>query len=226
MSLKRFTGNCVVPTKFDHRLSKWVSEQRQRYKMMRNSEYRREHESYLFVLSREEESLLRGIGFVFDASEFRGKKRDPDYESKQKEFLRYMKSKMKKGKAGDDVSDDEDTAERKVACNSADEMNDHEEIGPDNDPCDGSDDDGDGGSDEEMSEAQSKNFKAWYEMYEELCQYKSENGDCRVPFVYHGNQSRHLGYWVAGQRKKYYSKKMSEKERSLLNDIGFIWKTR
>jgi len=220
---KRFTGNCVVPTKFDHRLSKWVSEQRQRYKMMNISRYRQEYKSYLFTLSQEEESLLRSIGFVFDASQFKGRKRDPDQESKQKEFLRYMKSKMKKGKTADDVSDDEDTTDSKVTFRSADGANDNEEIGPDNGPRDGSDDDRDGGSDEEMSEAQSRNFKAWYEMYEELCQYKSENGDCRVSKHYHGNQSRHLGFWVSGQRKRFRAKKMSKKEVSLLDGIGFIW---
>jgi len=223
---KRFTGNCVVPTKFDHRLSKWVSEQRQRYKMMNISRYRQEYKSYLFTLSQEEESLLRSIGFVFDASQFKGRKRDPDQESKQKEFLRYMKSKMKKGKTADDVSDDEDTTDSKVTFRSADGANDNEEIGPDNGPRDGSDDDRDGGSDEEMSEAQSRNFKAWYEMYEELCQYKSENGDCRVSKHYHGNQSRHLGFWVSGQRKRFRAKKMSKKEVSLLDGIGFIWASR
>jgi len=59
----------------------------------------------------------------------------------------------------------------------------------------------------------------WDLKYNELKQYKSRHGNCRVPVNYDANPQ--LGLWVANQRD---SKHLTKERRTRLTDLGFVWK--
>ncbi|KAL7572634.1 hypothetical protein ACA910_010385 [Epithemia clementina (nom. ined.)] len=71
---------------------------------------------------------------------------------------------------------------------------------------------------------------AWMKRYNELVQYKRENGNCDVPQRYYSN--RQLGQWVKWQRRAYKhlkagrSSSMTLKRIQLLDRIGFTWDMR
>lgn len=64
----------------------------------------------------------------------------------------------------------------------------------------------------------------WNEKYNELCEYKANNGDCNVPDDYPDNRS--LGSWVGNQRMVMKKGKLSDDQVKLLEKIGFIWDAR
>jgi superfamily II DNA or RNA helicase len=61
----------------------------------------------------------------------------------------------------------------------------------------------------------------WEENFEILESYKSEHGDCLVPYRYEPNPQ--LGVWVRGQRNNYSKGKLSADRIARLNAIGFEW---
>eukprot|EP00526_Cylindrotheca_closterium_P029280 CAMPEP_0113620114 /NCGR_PEP_ID=MMETSP0017_2-20120614/10236_1 /TAXON_ID=2856 /ORGANISM="Cylindrotheca closterium" /LENGTH=178 /DNA_ID=CAMNT_0000529745 /DNA_START=634 /DNA_END=1167 /DNA_ORIENTATION=+ /assembly_acc=CAM_ASM_000147 len=66
----------------------------------------------------------------------------------------------------------------------------------------------------------------WQQRFEELCEYKQANGDCRVPLSYETN--RKLANWVANMRKhhKNNDKKKNtvwKKRFAQLEEIEFEW---
>lgn len=67
----------------------------------------------------------------------------------------------------------------------------------------------------------------WIVRYNELLEFRVENGHCRVPHGY--SQNRKLSWWVMNQRAQFAHRKQGKKtwltdERiQLLNDVGFIW---
>jgi superfamily II DNA or RNA helicase len=61
----------------------------------------------------------------------------------------------------------------------------------------------------------------WDEMYANLVEYKSINGNCRVPNRYKENER--LGHWVANQRSYYAKKKLSFSQIKKLEELGFEW---
>ena len=71
------------------------------------------------------------------------------------------------------------------------------------------------------------NNKKWDEWYEQLLQYKDENGDCNVPRSY--NKNPRLGTWVNEQRRLFSWRSRGEKSpmtserQALLENIGFEW---
>jgi len=72
----------------------------------------------------------------------------------------------------------------------------------------------------------SKGEVFWEKMFEELVEYKKQNGDCKVPARYAANKE--LGTWVQNQRTKLYKKEEKSEtdiERIIkLDDIGFARK--
>ena len=60
--------------------------------------------------------------------------------------------------------------------------------------------------------------EAWVARFNELFDYKNENGDCNVPC-----SQGPLGMWVGNQRQSYKKGKMSQDRIELLNSIGFGW---
>jgi len=62
---------------------------------------------------------------------------------------------------------------------------------------------------------------SWDYFFGKLVEYKSKNGDCRVPIMAKAN--RQLGTWVNSQRNRYSEKKLSLVRQSRLEAIGFEW---
>lgn len=60
--------------------------------------------------------------------------------------------------------------------------------------------------------------RSWQENYERLVQYQKHHGNCNVPHPY--PDDAHLSRWIVRQKEKYYN--LSQEQRKLLNDIGFI----
>ena len=81
-----------------------------------------------------------------------------------------------------------------------------------------------------------KTTASWEDRFQELKQYKKENGDCLVPGRYKENPS--LGRWVEAQRKQYRqyleaketgapnAGAMNDDRVALLEGIGFVWTVR
>lgn len=65
-----------------------------------------------------------------------------------------------------------------------------------------------------------RNEKIWHERYQELKEYKSRFGNCKVPSSWKENPS--LAKWVTRQREN--EETMAEERKGLLNDIGFLWR--
>jgi hypothetical protein len=70
-----------------------------------------------------------------------------------------------------------------------------------------------------------ENLRSWDESFELLKAYKEEHGHCRVPqsAEYRGVK---LGGWVSRQRTAHKAGKLSEAERTRLDDIGFCWSSK
>jgi hypothetical protein len=66
------------------------------------------------------------------------------------------------------------------------------------------------------------NANIWMKQYNDLVKYKSEFGDCNVPYQWKANRS--LANWVHRQRENFKSKTLSESYIAKLNEIGFTWK--
>lgn len=66
----------------------------------------------------------------------------------------------------------------------------------------------------------------WIDRFEQLKQYKAENGHCNVP---KNDFNRELGTWCQANRNNYIDKKkgkkspMTEERISLLESVGFQW---
>ncbi|EJK73798.1 hypothetical protein THAOC_04560, partial [Thalassiosira oceanica] len=58
----------------------------------------------------------------------------------------------------------------------------------------------------------------WFHRFDELTNYKGENGDCNIP-----RRQGPLGEWVSTQRKDYKEGKMSKERVYLLESISFVW---
>lgn len=69
---------------------------------------------------------------------------------------------------------------------------------------------------------QSKLIVGWDELYQLLCDYKAEHGDCMVPhdFMY---GERNLGNWVGSQRMLYKDGHLPQVKIEKLNELDFVW---
>ena len=65
------------------------------------------------------------------------------------------------------------------------------------------------------------NAQAWAEKFSMFVQWKENNGHCKVP-----RNEPVLGKWVADQRSKKKSNKLTDDQVEKLNGIGFIWEAR
>mmetsp|Transcript_17957 Transcript_17957/g.41924 ORF Transcript_17957/g.41924 Transcript_17957/m.41924 type:complete len:269 (+) Transcript_17957:252-1058(+) len=65
---------------------------------------------------------------------------------------------------------------------------------------------------------QNKYEEKWNARFKELLDYKSEHGDCNVPYN-HGK----LGTWVSNQRQAYVANSLAHDRVNRLNSIGFKW---
>jgi len=61
----------------------------------------------------------------------------------------------------------------------------------------------------------------WDNGFKNFLKFRKREGHCRVP-VLHCEGKYKLGLWVSTQRSK--KNKMSTKQRTQLNKIGFVWK--
>ena len=66
-----------------------------------------------------------------------------------------------------------------------------------------------------------KQRDAWDKMYQELVDFKTTFGHCRVKFD--DEARRPLAQWVRRQRVAYVSGQMDSKRLEKLNSIGFLW---
>jgi len=73
-------------------------------------------------------------------------------------------------------------------------------------------------------------FEQWKDRYNELLNYKSEHGDCNVP--YHYPENPRLSQWVKRQRHQRKLKiqgkysNLSDDRQTLLEVVGFVWDSR
>jgi hypothetical protein len=65
----------------------------------------------------------------------------------------------------------------------------------------------------------------WEEYFNDLVQYKSKFGDCRVPQKKYAKNPL-LGSWVLRQRRKFKKKSLSDDQIERLNKVGFEWEVR
>lgn len=65
-----------------------------------------------------------------------------------------------------------------------------------------------------------RNDRLWEKGYTEAMQYRKEHGNLDVPTTYKTETGYRLGGWIVDQRE---NKKLSERRRKLLDDIGMIW---
>ena len=73
---------------------------------------------------------------------------------------------------------------------------------------------------EQHPELKSKSLdERWNFNFEELVEYKNQNGDCNVPRDYKDNKS--LSRWVSNQRLR--QKALSNERIERLNQLGFFW---
>jgi hypothetical protein len=81
-----------------------------------------------------------------------------------------------------------------------------------------------------QKEKKTKQDERWLAAYQEIRQYKEEHGDCIVPRGFTRNPR--LAAWVVEQRKQYKllqdgkTSSITPQRIKLLEEIGFIWKTR
>ena len=66
---------------------------------------------------------------------------------------------------------------------------------------------------------------SWDERFQQLVEYKDQNGHCRVPAKkYEPNPQ--LGLWVDRQRQLFKKNKLSPEQKERLEGIGFVWVSR
>ncbi|GAB3530803.1 hypothetical protein GCM10027443_12160 [Pontibacter brevis] len=63
--------------------------------------------------------------------------------------------------------------------------------------------------------------RSWEERYEQLEEYKKNNGHCFVPTNYRENRS--LGIWVATQRRLEAKGTLQATKKRRLDQLGFVW---
>jgi len=61
----------------------------------------------------------------------------------------------------------------------------------------------------------------WDERFQQLVEFKEQNGHCRVPKKYEANTQ--LGNWVDNQRTAYKKNKLLPEQIKSLEGIGFVW---
>lgn len=66
---------------------------------------------------------------------------------------------------------------------------------------------------------------SWQSGFEYAKAYYMENGDLNVPGQYECADGYKLGAWIANQRTKYKSGKLTEDQKNALEDIGIKWDT-
>lgn len=64
----------------------------------------------------------------------------------------------------------------------------------------------------------------WFEMLEQLSEYKNKYGNCNVSQL--NKDYKKLGRWVNDQRLNYSRGKLLEHRKELLEELGFIWNTK
>lgn len=64
---------------------------------------------------------------------------------------------------------------------------------------------------------------AWEVGYEHICEYYRMNGNCRVPSSFVTDDGFKLGIWVANQRTKYRTGKLSDYKIKRLEELSFEW---
>jgi hypothetical protein len=64
--------------------------------------------------------------------------------------------------------------------------------------------------------------KLWHQQCEKLVEFQRKKGHCMVPHKY--EQDKSLGQWVDKQRRNHVKNKMRLDRKSLLDEIGFVWK--
>jgi len=76
----------------------------------------------------------------------------------------------------------------------------------------------------QKDEGRKKSNVSWDERFQQLVEYKDQNGHCRVPQNYKANPE--LGSWVSMQRvayRKQSGRKITEEQINRLEEIGFVW---
>lgn len=84
-------------------------------------------------------------------------------------------------------------------------------------------------SDDDLSDVEEVNIKSisdqkeknWMIMFQQLREYRIDNGDCKVPMKYKPNPQ--LGSWVNNQKSKYKKKKLKPHQIGKLDGIGMTW---
>ena len=66
-------------------------------------------------------------------------------------------------------------------------------------------------------------YKQFHKIYNQLVVYKNQHGDCMVPVSYEADPS--LAPWINKRRIAYKQGDMPDYQITLLDDIGFVWKT-
>jgi len=62
---------------------------------------------------------------------------------------------------------------------------------------------------------------SWDERFQQLVEYREQNGHCLVPQKYKANSQ--LGRWVDTQRRFYKKNKLLPEQKDRLEGIGFVW---
>lgn len=76
----------------------------------------------------------------------------------------------------------------------------------------------------------SDNEERWNERYSELVEYKSQHGNCNVPYNWPANRT--LSQWVKRQRHQYKLRQegkhsnLTQEREDLLNGLTFVWDSR
>jgi hypothetical protein len=66
--------------------------------------------------------------------------------------------------------------------------------------------------------------KKWNEMYDQLCKYKNQHGDCMVN--YNDEKHQELSNWVSSQRVAFGKGSMDESRKQRLDEIEFTWRVK
>ena len=65
----------------------------------------------------------------------------------------------------------------------------------------------------------------WNVQYENLVEWKRNNGHCMVPRRRYEEQDKPLGQWVSSQQTKHANNKMQLYRKELLDKLGFVWRS-
>jgi hypothetical protein len=64
----------------------------------------------------------------------------------------------------------------------------------------------------------------WHQMYDRLKHYHTAHGNCNVPHAWKENPQ--LANWVSAQRQRRKKCTIAREQLQLLDDLGFVWKSR